>query len=168
MQISVIGSSEASKEVLDLAEQVGKEIAKAGATLICGGTGGVMEAACRGAHSEEGITVGILPNGKDGANKYVDIKIQTHLGHMRNSLVASSGDAVIAIAGSLGTLSEVMFAMTFNKPIILLSGSGGISDYWETFSKLPEIKDKAEYFNANISFAKTPKEAVELALKEIT
>ena len=124
--ISVIGGSDSSPSNLDLAERVGAEIAKRGAILACGGLGGVMEAACRGAKKEGGQTLGILPSDtKEHANEYVDIAIPTGMGYARNFLVAKTGDAVIAIDGSAGTLSEIAIAWFSNKPVISLVQSGG-------------------------------------------
>ncbi|MHA2021532.1 MAG: TIGR00725 family protein [Candidatus Thorarchaeota archaeon] len=124
--ISVIGGSDSDKNVLKLAEAVGEEIAKRGAAVVCGGLGGVMEAACRGAKKHGGMTIGILPTDiKEHANSYVDIAIPTGMGYARNFLVAKTGDAVIAIAGSAGTLSEMAIAWFSDKPVIALVPSGG-------------------------------------------
>jgi uncharacterized protein (TIGR00725 family) len=124
--ISVIGGSESDENVLQLAEAVGEEIAKRGAAVVCGGLGGVMEAACRGAKRHGGTTIGILPTDfKEHANKYVDIAVPTGMGYARNFLVAKTGDAVIAIAGSAGTLSEMAIAWFSDRPIIALVPSGG-------------------------------------------
>ena len=119
IKISVIGGSQCGKEVSGQAYGVGKEIARNNALLVCGGLGGVMEAACRGAKDAGGITIGILP-GEDesSANRYVDIKIPTGLGYARNVLVVKTGHAIIAIDGSTGTLSEIAYALTYGKPII--------------------------------------------------
>jgi len=104
--IAVIGGSECSPEEAKMAEEVGRELALRGATIVCGGLGGVMEAACRGAHSAKGITVGILPgDDREAANPHVDIPIVTGMGYARNAIVVKSAQAVIAIAGSYGTLS---------------------------------------------------------------
>ncbi|HDO19280.1 MAG TPA: TIGR00725 family protein, partial [Thermoplasmatales archaeon] len=109
--IAVCGSdyddNDLDDTVISMAEEVGKEIAKHGAILICGGRGGVMEAACRGAKENSGITVGILPFSKEEANPYVDIAIETGLGNVRNFLVVKSADAIIAICGRWGTLNEI-------------------------------------------------------------
>jgi len=117
--IAVIGSSNASKQDLKEAEAVGREIAKGGAILVCGGLGGVMQAACRGAASEGGTTIGILPGEsiKD-ANEYVSIPIATGIGYARNSMVAKSSQAVIAIGGSYGTLTEIGYALQSGIPVI--------------------------------------------------
>jgi uncharacterized protein (TIGR00725 family) len=117
--IAVIGGSEPSIEEAQLAEAVGRELAKQGAILICGGLGGVMEAACRGASSEGGITIGILPgDSRQAANPYVQIPIATGIGYARNIAVVKSAQAVIAIGGSYGTLSEISYALQSGIPII--------------------------------------------------
>jgi hypothetical protein len=110
--VAVIGASDASAEQLQAAEQVGRCLAEAGAILVCGGRGGVMEAACRGASEAGGTTVGILP-GSDrvAANRYVTIAIPTGLGELRNGLVVRAADAVIAVGGAYGTLSEIALAL---------------------------------------------------------
>jgi hypothetical protein len=119
MFISVIGSSDCSEDEERLAEEVGKELARRGATLICGGLDGVMEAACRGADSQGGNTIGILPgNSRYDANPYVKIPIVTGMGYARNAIVAKSGEAVIAISGSYGTLSEIAYALQNGIPVI--------------------------------------------------
>jgi uncharacterized protein (TIGR00725 family) len=111
-----------------VAYKVGKLVAQRGAVLICGGHSGVMESACRGAKEENGITVGILPYGKEEANPCVDIAIPTNLGNIRNYLVSSIGDATIAIGGRWGTLNEISFRMISKKPLILVKGTGGVVD----------------------------------------
>ena len=109
--IAVIGENDPTPETAALAEAVGAGIASAGAVLVCGGLGGVMEAACRGAHGKGGVTIGILPGTRPGdANLYVTYPIPTGLGHVRNILVARAAQAVIAIGGKYGTLSEIAFA----------------------------------------------------------
>lgn len=110
MQIAVIGAAWEDPDLIFLAESVGRLLAGAGAVLICGGMGGVMESACRGAKGAGGTTVGILPDTGNG-NPYLDIIIRTGLGHARNVLVAQSGDAVIAIGGNYGTLSEIAISL---------------------------------------------------------
>jgi uncharacterized protein (TIGR00725 family) len=117
--IAVIGGRRTDKSLLKEAEEVGRLIAKKGATLVCGGLGGVMEAASRGAKREGGQTVGILPHdhSKD-ANQYVDIPIATGLGIGRNVIIARTSDALIAVGGEYGTLSEIAFALQMNKPVI--------------------------------------------------
>lgn len=118
-KISVIGNSDCSLREYNVAEGVGREIARRKAVLICGGLGGVMEAAAKGAREAGGITVGILPGiDKNSANPYIDITIATGLGEARNAIVALSADAVIAVGGALGTLSELAFALKHKKPVV--------------------------------------------------
>ncbi|MDI6703606.1 MAG: TIGR00725 family protein [bacterium] len=122
MQIGVIGASTCSDEIGKLAFQVGREIAKAQAILICGGLGGVMEAACRGAKEVGGLTIGILPGARqEDANPFVDIKIITGLSYARNIIVVRSSCAVIAISGGYGTLSEIAYALNLGVPVIGLN-----------------------------------------------
>lgn len=122
MHIAVIGGSTCSEEVAGFAEEVGRQLAKRGVVLICGGLTGVMEASCRGAMAEGGITVGILP-GDDrwSANPSVKIPIVTGIGYSRNAIVVKSAQAVIAIDGNHGTLSEIAFAMQYGIPVIGLN-----------------------------------------------
>ena len=121
VQISVIGGSEGDPEILGEAEVVGRGIAEAGAVLVCGGRTGVMEAASRGASDAGGIVIGVLPttDPKD-ANPYVTHAIATGIGHARNLAVVASGDAVIAIGGEWGTLSEIAFARRLERPVVAL------------------------------------------------
>ncbi|MBM4433188.1 MAG: TIGR00725 family protein [Chloroflexi bacterium] len=120
--IAVIGGGECSAEEAELAEEVGREIARRGAILICGGLSGVMEAACKGARSEGGMTIGILPgDSRRQANSYVQIPIVTGMGYARNVIVVKSAQAVIAIGGSYGTLSEISHALQSNTPVIGLN-----------------------------------------------
>ena len=120
--ISVIGGHEADKKTAKLAYDAGKMIAGLNAILVCGGLGGVMEAAASGAKDGQGGTVGILPGkSKEDANSYIDIPIATGLGYTRNTLVAGASDLVIALAGKEGTLSEIGFALSEKKPIIGLN-----------------------------------------------
>ncbi|WP_049915118.1 TIGR00725 family protein [Haloferax mucosum] len=118
MRVSVIGGGVVSEPVESLAETVGRELAQRGHTVVCGGLGGVMEAACRGAKDAGGTTFGILP-GEDraDANEFIDHAIVTGLGHARNALVVLNGDAVVAIDGAGGTLSEIGFGRVFDRPI---------------------------------------------------
>ncbi|HJX69289.1 MAG TPA: TIGR00725 family protein [Dehalococcoidia bacterium] len=122
MIIAVIGNSSCSPEEAKLAESVGELLAQRGATIICGGLGGVMEAACRGAKAKGGLTVGILP-GQDSsmANPCVDIPVVTGIGEARNLAVVKSAQAVIAVGGSYGTLSEIAYALKGNIPVIGLN-----------------------------------------------
>jgi len=151
--IAVIGSGEASQQEIRLAEATGREIARRGAILVCGGLGGIMEAACRGASVESGLTIGILPGeSRYSANSYVDIPIVTGMGEARNVIVVKTAQAVIAIGGSYGTLSEIAHALRNGIPVIGL-------ETW-TISRNNQI-DKM------IIRASTPVEAVDMAFKLI-
>lgn len=128
--VAVIGSGEADVERDRLARDVGAVIAEAGYGLVCGGHGGVMEAACRGAHDVlgpgSGRILGILPGtDKAAANPYADIVVPSGLGYARNLLVVLSADAVVAVGGSSGTLSEIAHAWQHGKPICALAAAGG-------------------------------------------
>ena len=117
--ISVIGGSESTPEHRALAEEVGRELAKRGSMVVCGGLTGVMEAVCRGAKSAGGTTIGILPGRAAAeANGYVDIPIVTSMGYSRNVIVVHTGQAVIAIGGAFGTLSEIGHALSEDIPVI--------------------------------------------------
>jgi hypothetical protein len=120
--VAVIGGSQCSKEEAQLAEEVGRRLAKRGAILVCGGLGGIMKAACKGASSAGGTTIGILPgDNRQAANPYVQIPIVTGLGEARNVIVVKSVQAVIAIGGSYGTLSEISHALKNDIPVIGLN-----------------------------------------------
>jgi hypothetical protein len=120
--ISVIGGSTCSPQDAQLAEEVGRELALRGATVVCGGLTGVMEAVCRGAYGAGGHTIALLP-GDDpaAANAHVEFAIPTGLGHARNVIIARAGRAVIAIAGSHGTLSELALALVYGTPVVALN-----------------------------------------------
>jgi hypothetical protein len=120
MQIAVAGGTKATDTECESAYAVGALIAQAGCVLVCGGLGGVMEAACKGAREHGGTTVGIVSGTGDG-NPYLDIVIRTGLGHARNILVAQSGDVMIAIGGSHGTLSEIAIALKTGCPVFGLA-----------------------------------------------
>ncbi|MFQ6112549.1 MAG: TIGR00725 family protein [bacterium] len=117
--IGVIGGSQCAPDIERLAEEVGSLIAQKGAILICGGLGGVMEAACRGAKKKNGTTIGILPGSqKSEANPFVDIPIVTGMSDARNIIIVRTADAVIAVDGEYGTLSEISFCLKFKVPVI--------------------------------------------------
>jgi uncharacterized protein (TIGR00725 family) len=133
------------------AEQIGILLAQRDAIIVCGGLGGVMEAVCRGAKSENGLTVGLLPGGsRVEANAYVDVALPTGLGEMRNMLVVNASDVVIAVGGEFGTLSEVAFALRIGKPVVGLGT-------WELA--------KGGKADSTIVRATSPQEAVDRALK---
>jgi uncharacterized protein (TIGR00725 family) len=160
--ISICGSdfddANLSEHALKVAEQVGKLVALKGGVLICGGQGGIMKAACKGAKSENGITVGILPYSKKDANECVDIAIPTNIGNVRNFLVAGSGDVVIAIGGRWGTLNEISYSMITEKPLILIKGTGGCVDQIIDNDLMQDIE--SHYY-----IAQTAEEAVEKAFE---
>jgi uncharacterized protein (TIGR00725 family) len=117
--IGVVGPGEASSQELWLAEEVGAGLAALGAVVVTGGLGGVMEAACRGARSRNGRTLGILPgDDREAANGWVEIAVPTGLGELRNGLVVRASDALVAIGGGYGTLSEVGFALKIGRPVV--------------------------------------------------
>ena len=153
VQVAVVGAGGSEAATLaETAEAVGRGLAEAGATLVCGGLGGVMEAACRGAKSANGPTVGVLP-GTDAhaANPYVDVVIPTGLGEARNALVARAGAATIAVGGGYGTLAEIALALRAGVAVIGL-------ETWELAREGREV--------AAITRARSPQEAVGLALAE--
>ena len=153
--IGVIGGSSCSQAIQNVAEEVGRYIATRGALLICGGLTGVMEAACRGAKNAGGTTVGVLPgNDIQAANPYVTHPIATGMGYARNYIIIQTAQALIAIDGSYGTLTEIATALNLGKPVIGL-------DTWE----LP----KAGHVNPELfQVVKSPTEAVELAFQSAT
>ena len=120
--IGVFGGRDVGDDMLQMAEKVGSGIAKLGGILICGGMGGVMEAACIGAKSQDGLTLGILPTStKEEGNSYLDIAIATGMGSARNSIIVRSIDAAIAIDGKYGTLSEIAYCLEMGVNVIGLS-----------------------------------------------
>jgi uncharacterized protein (TIGR00725 family) len=117
--VSVVGPGAASAAEVEAAEAIGSGLARAGAVLVCGGLGGVMAAACRGAAQAGGMTIGILPgHDRSAANEWVQVAIPTGLGELRNGLVVRAADAVIAVGGAYGTLSEVALALKTGVPVV--------------------------------------------------
>jgi uncharacterized protein (TIGR00725 family) len=118
--VAVVGAGvDATEAQCALAEEVGALLAEAGATVVTGGLGGVMEAACRGARSRHGTTVGLLPGlDRAAANGWVEVAIPTGLGELRNGLVVRSADAVVAVGGGAGTLSEIALALKGGLPVV--------------------------------------------------
>ncbi len=137
--IGVIGSGYPSSAVMEIARSVGREIARAGAVLICGGLGGVMEAACRGAKEEGGFTVGVLPGeSASEANSYVDFVLLTGMGEARNLIIVHTAHALVACGGAEGTLSEIAFALKRGKLLVGIDtwkvvDPGGKDDYFPCF-----------------------------------
>ena len=150
LYIAVVGPGVATDEEAALAEDVGRLLASAGAIVVCGGSTGVMEAASRGTASEGGTVVGILPGfDRAEANPHVTIALPTGMGEMRNALIARAADAVIAVGGEFGTLSEIAFALKIGRPVIGLRT-------WDLVRRGKPV--------AGIEPAATPAEAVEIAL----
>jgi uncharacterized protein (TIGR00725 family) len=117
--IGVVGPGDASSQEQWLAEEVGAGLAELGAVVVTGGLGGVMEAACRGARSRRGRTLGILPgDDRDAANGWVEIAVATGLGELRNGILVRACDALVAIGGGYGTLSEIGFALKLGRPVV--------------------------------------------------
>ena len=151
--IAVIGGSDCTPEEARLAEEVGRELARKDAILVCGGLGGVMEAACRGARAGSGLTIGILPGGsRQTANPYVQIPVVTNLGEARNVIVVKSAEAVIAIGGGYGTLSEIGHALRNGIPVV------GLNTWSLSRNDRPDN---------SIALAKNPVDAVNKALNMI-
>ena len=117
--VAVVGPGDATAADLEAAAVVGSGLARTGVVVVCGGLGGVMEAACRGAREAGGTTVGILPGAdRAAANPFVDIAIATGLGEARNALVVRSADALVAVGRGYGTLSEIALALKASKPVV--------------------------------------------------
>jgi len=157
MIIAVIGDSSCSPEEAKLAESVGEFLAQRGATIVCGGLGGVMEAVCRGAKSKGGLTVGILP-GQDSsmANPWVDIPVVTGIGEARNIAVVKSAQTVIAIGGGYGTLSEIAYARKSNIPVIGLN-TWSLSRNGREDDSIIRVQSATEAVDKAISLAKKRK-----------
>jgi uncharacterized protein (TIGR00725 family) len=155
MYISIIGGARCSEKTSTMAFETGRLIAEQGWILVCGGMGGVMEAACKGAQSGNGVTIGILPGGnRDKANPYLTYAIPTGLGEARNSIVVKSSDALIAFEGSYGTLSEIAFANISGKPVVSLHS-------WKIYT---------EHNKGNVLFvgeADTPAQAIKMVKEEL-
>jgi uncharacterized protein (TIGR00725 family) len=148
--VAVVGGGQCSPQEAKLAEAVGRHLAEAEATLICGGLGGVMAAACRGAKAGGGLTIGVLPGfSAADANPDVDIPVVTGLGEARNLIIVRTASAVVAIGGEFGTLSEIAFALKLGRPVVGLAT-------WEL--------NKAGQLSDPIIRAVTPPDAVRLAL----
>lgn len=148
--VAVIGPSEAVAHELALAEEVGRLLAQRGVVVVCGGRGGAMEAACRGAKSAGGTTVGILAgSAREDANPYVDIPVATGLGEARNTIVVRTVDVLIAVAGAYGTLSEIALGLRDGKTVVGLQT-------WEL--------SRDGKLDPGVVRAGSPAEAVDLAL----
>lgn len=167
--IGVIGSGDnVTQEVIYIAERVGELIALKGGILVCGGRGGVMEAACHGAKRAGGTTVGILPgHTREGVNPYVDVSIPTGLGFaLRNFITVRCSDAIIMLHGEVGTLSEAVLSYQHGKPLIALASTGG----WAQRLQTTALEDGAyldERRLMHITYAQTPSDAVDVAFSLI-
>ncbi|MEW6746830.1 MAG: TIGR00725 family protein [Planctomycetota bacterium] len=150
LRLSVIGGSQAGQHLRELAREVGRLIGERGHVLVCGGHGGVMEAACQGAKEAGGLTVGIIrTTNPHDANRFVDIPIVTGMYDARNIIVALSGEAIIVIGGALGTLSEIAFARLHQRAVIGL----------DPLATIPGLGVEL----LGVQVARTPREAVDLA-----
>jgi uncharacterized protein (TIGR00725 family) len=157
-RIAVCGPGAASEDEWNVAFEIGAEIARRGAVLLCGGLGGAMEAACHGAKEAGGLTVGILP-GTDAseANRWVDIPIVTGMGQARNVILVSTADGVIATGGGFGTLSEIAHALRLSRPLVLHRG-------WADRFAPTVLEELQNEPSTQFSIAATPTEAVATAL----
>ncbi|MFW9895408.1 MAG: TIGR00725 family protein [Candidatus Thorarchaeota archaeon] len=152
--VSVIGASEIDKDTEEKTIEIGRLLAKNKYIVACGGLTGVMEAVCKGAKEEGGLTIGIVPQPvKNMANKYVDIVIPCPFSQARNIVVVLTGDICLAISGKAGTLSEISFAWIYNKPIVALTNVQG----WSSKIANQQIDDRR---NDKIYGVKTPEEAI--------
>lgn len=133
--IGVIGAGQVSAAGYAMAREVGRRIGESGAVLVCGGLSGVMEAACRGSSEVGGETLGLLPGGDAAtANPYVTLAVPTNMGHARNVIIAHTAQALIAIEGEYGTLSEIAVALKLGKPVVALDSWPGIEGVIEAAS----------------------------------
>ena len=140
--MAVVGPGEASPDEEAAAQAVGRLLAERGAVVVCGGLGGVMAAACRGAKEAGGTTVGILPGAeRTQANSWVDVAVATGMGEARNAVIARTADVVVAVAGGYGTLSEIALGLRLGRPVIIL-GSWEIEGVQEA-EDAPDAVEKA-------------------------
>jgi uncharacterized protein (TIGR00725 family) len=147
LYVALVGGSEANSVILEQAYEVGREVAGRGAMVICGGLGGVMQAAAQGAWEAGGTTIGVLPGpDRRAANAYLTFSIVTNLGHARNMIIAHSADGMIAIDGSYGTISEAAIALKLGKPVV------GLGTEWQLMG---------------MKKAFSPKEAVDMIFEDI-
>jgi len=154
-QVAIIGDSEAGEAAMVFAEKLGRLIGERGWAIISGGRGGVMEAASRGCREAGGLVLGILPSSDDSmGNDYCHFLLPTGMGWTRNSLTALAGDAVVAIGGRAGTLTEIAYAWSYDKPVIAVTGLGG----WSERLAGEAIDDRR---HDRLRPAATPEEAVE-------
>ncbi len=161
-RIAVCAPGEASDEELLLAGTLGRLVAERGCTLVCGGLGGAMAAACRGAQEAGGVTIGIIPGYDDrAANPWVENVICTGMGQARNALVAATGQALIAVGGGWGTLSEIALGLRLGRPVVLVGG-------WANVLAAEEVRDRLGDLEGTIIFAETPEVAVDAAIAALS
>lgn len=152
--VGVIGASQADESLCEVAEEVGKELASRGAAVVCGGLTGVMEAACRGARSRDGVTIGVIPSeDRNDANEFVQIPIVTGIGMARNSIIVKTAEALIAVGGSYGTLSEIAYALSMGKTVVAIRS-------WRLERAADEPID-------GLIHVDSPKEAVDIVMESI-
>ncbi len=152
LNIGVIGGSTAEKKYLEIAEKIGRLLASRNVVVICGGKNGVMESVSRGVHDAGGIVVGILPGlSTSEGNAYLTVAIPTGIGYARNFLIVRASDALIAIDGSTGTLSEASFALTEGKSVVSIN---------------THIETKLKNGDGKLLAAQTAEDAVDLVMKE--
>jgi uncharacterized protein (TIGR00725 family) len=148
--VAVVGPNDATQSELDQAEAIGVGLARAGAVLVCGGLGGVMHAAARGAEKAGGVSIGILPgDDRDPGSPHLTVAISTGMGETRNAIIVRTSDVIVAVSGEFGTLSEVAFALKLGKPVVGL-------ETWELSKRGRPVEA--------ITRVKTPEDAVAEAL----
>ena len=136
--IAIIGAGKCSKKLYDIAAEIGRYVAENGGVVLCGGLGGIMEGAARGAKEAGGTTIGIIPSeNKADANQFIDHVIPTGFGQARNVLVVRAADAIVALPGKFGTLSEMAFALVSGKPIISVQA-------WKLGEEILQVEDPIE------------------------
>ena len=146
--IGVIGGGRCSRDQQEKATAVGRYVAQNGGVIVCGGLGGTMEGAARGAAEAGGKVIGIIPSGDRGdANEFVDYVIPTGLGEARNLLVVRTADAIVAFPGEFGTLSEVAFALKIGKPVIAVGA-------WKQYERIVQFDDPLDAAREALRLAK--------------
>jgi len=156
MIVAVIGDGLCSADTARLAEEVGRQLALRKAIVICGGLGGVMEAACRGAKSSGGLTIGVLPGlDRRDANPYVDIPVVTGMREARNIIVVSSAHAVIAVSGGYGTLSEIAHALKLGIPVVGLGTWRLGKEHWDKQRGIIAATDPGDAVHKALALART-------------
>ena len=146
--IAIIGAGKCSKKLCDMAADIGKYVAENGGVVLCGGLGGIMEGAARGAKEAGGTTIGIIPSeNKADANRFIDYVIPSGFGEARNVLIIRSADAIVALPGKFGTLSEMAFALISGKPIVSVQA-------WKLGDEILQVDDHIEAAKLALELAK--------------